>query len=93
MSIWRGDVFQAQSLAEAIFMYAHIDCEATFYWVPHLDQWHFYFKTRFKYLSINEKFDFDNKFCRDFEELATIFKEMRETIAREYNYYFNAIWC
>ncbi len=94
MAIWRErDIYTCQALTKAIFNYCHIECETEFWWVAHLDKWEGWFKTKFKYLSINERYELTHDFSRTYDNFVDQIEVIREKVAREYNYYFNAIWC
>lgn len=94
MAMWRTrDIQECQALTITIFNYCHIQCEAEFWWLPHLDRWEGWFKTKFKYLSLNERYELTHDFSRTYDHFVKQIEEIREKFAREYNYYFNAIWC
>lgn len=82
-----------QSFADAIFAAKQIACESYFCWFPAYDRWQGYFKTKFKYLSLNEKHDLNYDFNREYDSFIDAIEQIREKFEREYNYYFNELWC
>ena len=94
MAMWRTrDIQQCQALTKAIFNYCYIECDSEFWWMPWLDQWEGHFKTKFKYLTLNEKYELTHDFSNSYDHFVSQIENIREKFAREYNYYFNAIWC
>jgi hypothetical protein len=94
MASWRNiDLLTLQSFGEAIFNCKHIKCETIFYWIPHLDQWIGSFKTEYKYLNIHEKRELQRDFSNEYDGFVGLIESIRDSVAREYNYYFNALWC
>ncbi len=84
---------RAQLIIEEIFAYSYIKCEAILYWYPHLDAWKCCFKTQFKYLHLEEYHRLDREALQCFDSFILTVQKIREYFAREFNYYFNAIWC
>jgi hypothetical protein len=93
MALWKCQLQEATILAETMFHYSFIKCEVTFWWLPYYDKWEGLFKTKFKYLSLDEKYDFNFDFMNSFDSFTFKIEEIREKFTREYNYYFNAVWC
>lgn len=82
-----------QAFAEAIFASRYIKCDAVFYWMPMYDEWHAYFKTRFRYLSLHEKTILTRSFLDTYDGFVLAIEKARDLIEREYFYYFNELWC
>lgn len=78
---------------EAIFNRSHIECEPQFWYMPHLDRWEGYFKTKFKYLSLNDKREIPHDFTKTHDEFIEVIESIKETFTKEYQYYFNDLWC
>ena len=94
MAGWQRMAIHAhQSFAEAIFAARQIGCEVVFCYLPHIEKWEAWFKTKFRYLSINEKHEVSLKFNENYDCFVDEMERLREMFEREYNYYFNEIWC
>ena len=94
MAMWSRNLSnQHQIFAEAIFNRSHIECEAVFWWLPHLSRWSGRFKTKFKYLSLIEDEPLEHDFIYEYDSFVQAIEAVKERVEREYNYYFNALWC
>jgi hypothetical protein len=82
-----------QEFARALFWQREIECELVFCWLPHLDMWKFLLKTKFRYLSITENHDLPFNFYELYESFLEVILNIREKLEREYNNYFNELWC
>jgi hypothetical protein len=94
MAMWNSHLcVQHQLFAEAIFNAKYMECSAQFWWIPYLDKWEAYFKTKFKYLSIDEKVDFERDFLKTYDSFVSVIENVRNQVLKEYNNYFNELWC
>lgn len=94
MANWGTNLnIQHQILVEAMFNARFIECKAEFSFVPSLYKWCCFFKTKFKYLSLNELVDFEPNFFRTYNGFVLFIEESRTAISKEYNNYFNELWC
>lgn len=89
------DILTAESLTRFLFNMAHIGCDPVIYWVPSHDNWEFNFRTTFKYLYFDITIMYDRWFMKNinFEVFQRAMIQIRDQVAKEYNYYFSALWC
>lgn len=80
-------------LAESIFNHDDMGCDATFYWVPQFDEWWVKLKISYQYLKIDELFKGIFPKFINVEDFINLIQEIKNKILKEFDYYFNAIWC
>lgn len=90
-----SSVMLTQQLTQMLFYERYIVCEPVFSFIPYSDQWRLDFPTTFKYLYLHIHVMVDRCFMQNinFKSFQKFIIETRDQVAKEYNYYFSALWC
>jgi hypothetical protein len=84
-----------QMLISELFDKVYIECEGFICFIPSENRWEIHFNTKFKYLFINHVM----RLCENslieiyYDSFVYMINEIRDKILKEYNDYFNPLWC
>lgn len=88
-----NDIVMSQSITECIFAQKDIGCQAMFCWVPIYDHWELWLDITYQYLKTKEKFTLKRDWSLTFGEFIATVENIRGIVFREFELYFNALWC
>lgn len=87
------NIFECQCLIDAILYRTKMNCESQLSWVPYYDRWHLLIEAKYKYLKFKKIFYLDRDYYLYHESMMEIIEEFGDILFKEFDSYFNAIWC
>lgn len=87
------NIYLFQEHTRLIFDLKFIDCDPLIMWFPFYNRWEIHLRIKFKYLKIIELIFFRHDFYKYYDEFIKIIEEKRNMIAKDFENYFNDLWC
>lgn len=87
------NILMAQQIIEAEFNRDFMGCKAQLWWVPIYDQWEILLDVKYLYLSTENIIRIPRDLGRTYTGFIDMVYQIRKEIFKQFDVYFNALWC